>query len=156
VRILISLQEQGARERSSFGRIAILRELWRRLLFNVLSSNFDDHLRNHGFTYDQKQRGWVLSPAHDLNPFPLDLKARNLSLLIDDRDNTAAFGLVIDVGDYFGLSEDEMRVITAEVSGPVSEWRREAAALGIPANDIDRMATAFEHRELDDALRYAI
>jgi len=67
----------------------------------VLVSNFDDHLRNHGFTYEQGKRGWTLSPAYDLNPLPLDLKARNLSLLIDDPDNTASCELVISVGEYF-------------------------------------------------------
>ena len=43
-----------------------LEELWKRIVFNVLISNTDDHLRNHGFILTQK--GWVLSPAFDLNP----------------------------------------------------------------------------------------
>ena len=46
-----------------------LGELWRRLLFSLLASNYDDHLRNHGFLMHQPGR-WSLSPAYDLNPVP--------------------------------------------------------------------------------------
>jgi len=132
-----------------------LRELWRRLLFNVLASNFDDHLRNHGFSYDQVRRGWILSPAYDLNPLPLDLKARNLSLLIDEQDNTASFELVIDVGEYFDLDKNEMKGIVAEVTAAVSQWRAKAVALGISMGETNRMATAFDHKELEEARQYA-
>ena len=48
---------------------ADLRQLWRRMLFNVLISNTDDHLRNHGFLYIEGA-GWRLAPAYDLNPVP--------------------------------------------------------------------------------------
>jgi serine/threonine-protein kinase HipA len=46
-----------------------MERLWRRLVFNILISNTDDHLRNHGFLYEG-QAGWRLSPAYDLNPVP--------------------------------------------------------------------------------------
>lgn len=52
-----------------------LKELWRRILFSVLVSNVDDHLRNHGFLYDTRKHGWRLSPAYDLNPVPVDIFA---------------------------------------------------------------------------------
>ncbi len=48
--------------------------LWRRLVFNILISNTDDHLRNHGFLYEG-QVGWRLSPAYDLNPTPIEPQA---------------------------------------------------------------------------------
>jgi len=56
--------------------------LFRRVVFNVLISNVDDHLRNHGFLWLGKA-GWLLSPAYDLNPVPTDLKARVLTTNID-------------------------------------------------------------------------
>src|SRR4029079_12282658 len=59
-----------------------LAQLWRRIVFNVLISNTDDHLRNHGFLYEG-QAGWRLSPAYDMNPIPVDVKARVLATAID-------------------------------------------------------------------------
>ena len=53
--------------------------LWRRIVFNILISNTDDHLRNHGFLWTGPA-GWRLSPAYDLNPVPIDIKPR---ILID-------------------------------------------------------------------------
>ena len=51
--------------------IADIHQLWRRLVFNFLICNTDDHLRNTGFLYDARHRGWRLSPAFDLNPMPV-------------------------------------------------------------------------------------
>ena len=49
-------------------------QLWRRMVFNILVSNTDDHLRNHGFL--REPGGWRLSPAYDLNPMPVDVRPR--------------------------------------------------------------------------------
>ena len=128
-----------------------LTELWRRLLFNVLVSNFDDHLRNHGFLYDEAQKGWRLSPVYDLNSVPADIKPRFLSLLVDEADNAARFALVLEVGEYFGLDLAEMRESTGSIVEAVKEWRKEAVALGQSAETIERLASAFEHGELEAA-----
>ncbi len=120
----------------------------------MLVSNVDDHLRNHGFLYDTSKGGWRLSPAYDINPVPVDVKPRILSMMIDDRDNSASFDLVLKVGDYFGLENDEMKMIAVEVAGAVSTWRDEAKRLGISSEEINRMVTAFEHDELKHARKY--
>jgi serine/threonine-protein kinase HipA len=127
------------------------RELWRRIVFNVLVSNTDDHLRNHGFLYEQG-KGWGLSPAYDLNPVPLDVRPRVLSLAITLDDNTASLGLAFEVADYFGVSATEARRIAGEVGLPVSKWRDEAARVGIERAAVDRMASAFEHDDLRQSL----
>ncbi len=62
-----------------------MHQLWRRVVFNVLISNTDDHLRNHGFLYED-HRGWRLSPAYDLNPVPTDIRPRVLSTSIAAHD----------------------------------------------------------------------
>jgi len=54
-------------------------------VFNILISNSDDHLRNHGFLYDPAG-GWRLAPAYDLNPMPVDIKPRILTTAIDTDD----------------------------------------------------------------------
>jgi len=131
-----------------------LKELWRRILFSVLVSNVDDHLRNHGFLYDTGKRGWRLSPAYDLNPVPVDIKPRVLSLMIDDRDNSASFDLTVEVGDYFGLVQDDMRAVVTDVVNSISTWKAEARRIGVSAEEINRMATAFEHDEMVRAQRF--
>ena len=74
-----------------------LAQLWRRIVFNVLVSNTDDHLRNHAFLYGGHE-GWRLSPAYDLNPVPVDIRPRVLSSAIDLDDPTASIELALEDG----------------------------------------------------------
>src|ERR1700761_6343524 len=75
--------------------------LYRRVVFNVLISNVDDHLRNHGFLWLGKA-GWSLSPAYDLNPVPIDLKARVLTTNFDLDEGTCSIDLLEAASAYFG------------------------------------------------------
>jgi serine/threonine-protein kinase HipA len=79
-----------------------LREMWRRMCFTVLISNYDDHLRNHGFIRAGAS-GWSLAPAFDLNPDPRP-GARLLSTAVDFDNTDADIGLVLDVASEFRLS----------------------------------------------------
>lgn len=128
-----------------------LPQLWRRITFGVLISNVDDHLRNHGFLYEAANGGWRLSPAYDINPVPVDIRPRVLSMMIDDRDNSASFDLVLEVGDYFGLRSKDMKAIAGEVVAALSGWKGEAARMGISNSEITRMVSAFEHEDLKKA-----
>lgn len=124
-----------------------LAALWRRLVFNVLISNTDDHLRNHAFLY-AGPAGWRLSPAYDLNPVPTDVKPRLLSTAITaDLDLTASLELALEVAGHFGLRAEGARAVVAEVHASVRGWREEAARFGIGSAEIERMATAFEHED---------
>jgi len=129
-----------------------LHELWRRIVFSVLISNTDDHLRNHGFLYAGNQ-GWRLSPAYDLNPVPVQFRPRILSTLIDERSGEASLGLALSVAGYFRLSQAEARQTAREVARAVSAWRRVAITQGIPPAELDLMASAFEHEDLAQAAR---
>jgi serine/threonine-protein kinase HipA len=93
--------------------------LWRRVVFNVLISNTDDHLRNHGFLYTGPD-GWRLSPAYDLNPVPVEIKPRILSTAISEEDNSASLQLAMDNAGYFDLDASTARAIAQEVSKAVS------------------------------------
>jgi serine/threonine-protein kinase HipA len=88
-------------EKVSLNAGSELRELWKRIVFNVLTTNKDDHLRNHGFL-KTKGDSWSLSPAFDLNPNPGP--GRYLSTAIDEKDNSASFELCFSVIDYFRLT----------------------------------------------------
>lgn len=129
-----------------------LAELWRRIVFTVLISNVDDHMRNHGFLYDG-EAGWNLSPAYDLNPTPAEERPRILSSCIDDSDPTASLDLAFEVAEYFDLTPDNARKIVSEVGAVVSAWRHEAKRQRLSDVEIDRMASAFEHRDLEAARR---
>ena len=120
--------------------------LWKRIVFSILISNTDDHLRNHGFLW-VGPAGWRLSPAYDLNPVPADIKPRILTTAIDLDDGTASLKLALDVAGYFELSPDEAREIVAEVGKAVSTWRKVAAKLGLTPAEVDRMSSAFEHED---------
>lgn len=124
-----------------------LAALWRRIVFNVLISNTDDHLRNHAFIY-AGPRGWRLSPAYDLNPVPTDVKPRVLSTAItEDRDVTASLEHALEVAPHFGLAAAAARRVVGEVHAAVRTWRQEAARCGVGAAEIERMETAFEHED---------
>jgi serine/threonine-protein kinase HipA len=139
-----ALRQQGAAPNED------LRELWRRIVFTVLISNTDDHLRNHAFLYES-QKGWRLSPAYDMNPVPVDVKPRILSTAIDPDDNSASMDLAFAAAEYFGLNKNDAKSIAAEVGAAVSQWRQEAQKAGIAKSEIDRMASAFEHNDLKKA-----
>ena len=131
---------------------ADLRELWRRMVFTVLISNTDDHLRNHGFLYDGPE-GWRLSPAYDLNPIPVDLKPRVLSTALGfDEDRTASLDLALESAAEFDLSRAEARAMARTVADVVATWRSVATQQGATAREIERMASAFEHADLTSAL----
>ena len=125
--------------------------LWRRIVFNILISNTDDHLRNHGFLYAGPD-GWRLAPAYDLNPVPTDIKPRVLTTAIDLDDDSASLDLAMSVMGYFDLGEGKAHALAAEVGQAVATWREEAARLGLTSAEIDRMASAFEHDDLESAL----
>lgn len=121
-------------------------QLWRRIVFNILISNTDDHLRNHGFLYDGAG-GWRLSPAYDMNPTPLDVKARVLGLAIDEADDTASLDVAFGMARQCGLKPPSAKEIVREVRVTVAQWRACAATHGLNARDMARMASAFEHEE---------
>jgi serine/threonine-protein kinase HipA len=127
------------------------RALYRRVAFNVLISNVDDHLRNHGFLRFDRS-GWTLSPAYDLNPVPADLEARLLTTNIDLEESTCSVDLLEASAEYFALSLPEARSILKEVALATSSWRSVAKQVGANGKEIHRMASAFEHEALQQAL----
>lgn len=115
-----------------------LAQLWRRIVFYIAVSNTDDHLRNHGFIY--QQAGWRLAPAYDINPVT---PASGLHLNITDSDNSLDYELAIDVIDFFQLSREQAQKIKDEVLTSVSHWRHKASAIGLSRNEQNLMASAF-------------
>lgn len=119
-----------------------LRELWKRILFNMAVSNTDDHLRNHGFL--MASNGWRLSPLYDVNPVPF---GGRLSLNVNEKDNLISLDLAIETAAYFDLSKDEANRIAKEMIEIVQgEWERIAVHYGLGREAIESMRPAFSFR----------
>ena len=140
-----ALAEHGAQGKTD------AQALYRRVVFNVLISNVDDHLRNHGFLW-LGRAGWSLSPAYDLNPVPPDLKERVLTTNIDLDEGTCSIDLLEAASAYYALSLVQARGIIKEVARATALWRDVAREVGARAAEISRMVSAFEHAELQQGL----
>ena len=116
-----------------------LHELWRRIVFSILISNTDDHLRNHGFLLTRK--GWKLSPAYDVNPVPY---GRHLSLCVNENDDAISLDLAEETAKFYGISQTEAKDIIKEMKKTIQRnWQYCAKQVGLKKNEIDYMATAF-------------
>jgi len=115
-----------------------LHQLWRRILFSISISNTDDHLRNHGFILTE--RGWILSPAFDINP---SIDKEELALNIDSQNNALNISLAKSVGDYFQLTNREMDTIISEIKNVTAGWKKVAHQIGISRAEQELMSTAF-------------
>ena len=116
-----------------------LRELWSRIVFNMLVCNTDDHLRNHGFIL-VPGRGWRLSEAFDMNPTP---DAHGLTLNVSQADNAVDLELARSVAPYFRVDKKTANDIIAKGQAVVRQWPKIAGQLRIPAREQARMASAF-------------
>jgi len=120
-------------------------ELFRRMAFTILISNTDDHFRNHGFLWAGR-KGWVLSPAYDINPVPNGLRV--LSTRIDFDEATASIDLLRSVAEFFVPMKSADKIIR-ECADVVRQWRDFAQVRMAPKSEIKIMEPAFEHGEID-------
>ena len=103
-----------------------LRELYRRVAFNVMFGNTDDHFRNHGFLLTPK--GWTLSPAYDINP---GIKSHQC-LLIDQYTEQSDITALLSASASYMLDEKEAAEIIEEVRAIIKDWRKLSSELQIP------------------------
>lgn len=116
-----------------------LEQLFRRVVFNVLVGNRDDHLRNHGFI--REATGWRLSPAYDLNPNPF--KAEH-SLTIDGESAAPDLGAVLKTAELYRLKQSAADKIVRQVKASVAKWQRTAARIGCVRDEVLRMKAVFQ------------
>jgi serine/threonine-protein kinase HipA len=121
-------------------------ELWRRIVFSILISNTDDHLRNHGFLYCYGS-GWRLSPVYDINPTSPEAGPRRLTTAIDFDNCETSLELALSVSSEFGLRLAEAKNIICQIKSAVFEWKTMALRLGLSKAEILRMSGAFEELE---------
>lgn len=107
-----------------------LRELYRRVAFNICIGNSDDHFRNHGFLLTRK--GWTLSPAYDMNP----TLSTHQSLLISSTTSEAKLGILLEASEEYMLPHEVARSIIDEVRKGLEDWQSLATRLGISQREI--------------------
>jgi serine/threonine-protein kinase HipA len=117
---------------------AAMKELWRRMVFGILISNTDDHLRNHGFLFTTG--GWSLSPAYDLNP---NTEKSMFATAIDNTGEQNTIELALRNTDAFNVSKAQAKEILDEVKTAVAGWQKTAKSLGLSSQDIQKMKPAF-------------
>lgn len=116
-----------------------LQELWKRIVFNMLVSNTDDHLRNHGFILCG--RGWELSPVYDVNP---TIYGDCLALNVSQEDNLLDLNLALETAQYYGFSKKEARDKITEMQSIVkNNWVGLAGKYGLNRNAVEYMRPAF-------------
>lgn len=109
-----------------------LRELYRRVAFNICIGNSDDHFRNHGFLLTPK--GWTLSPAYDMNP----THNGHQSLLISASSNTSDLNTLLDACEDYMIGREDAQMIISEVVDAVASWEQSARILGMPKGEMSR------------------
>ena len=129
---------------------ADLRELWRRMVYSLLASDYDDHLRNHAFLMREAGR-WSLSPAYDLNPVPEIDRAGMPKTAITEDQGMPSIAAALDAASRFGLKTTEAKAILREVIAAVSDWRKIGRQLHIKAKTLDAYASAFDHPLMEEA-----
>ncbi len=118
-------------------------ELFRRMCFNALISNTDDHPRNHAII--AKDRDWQLSPAYDLTPTnPISLEHRDLALICGDRGRYANAENLVSQSIRFLLEEDQAQSIISDMEQQVrSTWYEVVRGEGVSEQDCKQIAGAF-------------
>lgn len=114
-------------------------QLFRRVLFNILIHNTDDHLRNHGFFLGEQ--GIRLSPAYDMNP---SIDRTELTLAINEVETACDVSIAMDARKEYGLTDQQADEVLEQVKTAVRGWRKEADLLHIPKAEQDLLTPAFE------------
>lgn len=125
-----------------------LNQLWRRLVFNLLITNVDDHLQNHGFLHVEHGL-WRLAPAFDINPYP-DKERESKTWLSEEDGPITDVQMLLERAPYFALDKDNALAVLAEVYAAILKWRQVAlgTAVGLSTNELDDFAPAFEHDQM--------
>jgi serine/threonine-protein kinase HipA len=129
-------------------------ELFKRMVYNVLVSNDDDHLRNHGFVWDPRLAGWRLSPLYDVLPRASHATERFLHLNLGPQGRLATLDNALESHEMFTLSRASACGMIANIWNVVREWRVYFEGFGVSEVEIEKIAPAFRH--LDDVATIAL
>jgi serine/threonine-protein kinase HipA len=126
-----------------------VRELFRRMCFNALISNLDDHPRNHALI--AKEHEWNLSPAYDLTPSPVIAQdQRDLAMICGDRGRLACASNILSQHTRFLLGPVEAKTIVDNMREQISTtWYDVVRAEGVSEKDAEAIRAAFVYEGFD-------
>lgn len=120
-----------------------LKELFKRIVFNGLVSNTDDHPRNHGFLFTEN--GYKLSPVYDIVPKPEAGTSRYLAMEFGDQGRLFNLDNLLSRCDAFDLSRDQAKKIFDEWKSKLTKWHSYYSAQGVSTGDLKYLEGAFGH-----------
>jgi serine/threonine-protein kinase HipA len=130
------VRKQGTHPKQDLG------ELFRRMVFNVLCTNDDDHLRNHAFLFDGK--GWRLSPLYDVVPKPQTGTEHRLVLRVGEHGRDATLANALTSAPAFGFAHEQATAVIETFRRQVAaEWEQVFRDRGVPQEDMPRLAGCF-------------
>lgn len=118
-------------------------EMYGRMVFNILVTNDDDHLRNHAMLWGPD--GWRLSPLYDVVPRPMIASERDLHLGVGAAGRSATIDNALTSYARFNLDLARAWEIIDRVYTVVRQWRVYFEQYGVPAAEIEKIASAFRH-----------
>lgn len=128
-----------------------LHELWRRIVFTILVSNKDDHLKNHGFIYAGGDR-WRLSPAFDINPSPSRHRVLETGIM-QGGSFDASLEIALEACEFFDLKFEKAKDQASEMANIISRsWKQALRSEGCTPDDVQDYTSAFQHEESNRAL----
>lgn len=122
-----------------------LQELFKRIIFNGLVSNTDDHPRNHGFL--NTGNGYMLSPVYDLVPKPETGSNRYLAMSLGKNGREFNIENLLSTTEAFDLSKEDAKLIYKNLKSKISKWRSIYSVNGIVKSDMQYLENAFNHLE---------
>ena len=125
--------------------VADTTDLFRRMVYNIFVTNNDDHLRNHGFVWDPKHKGWRLSPLYDVTPNTSHAQDRYLHLSVGPQGKYAHLDNALAAHSLFRLSQKAAAEVIAQVWQKLRQWQVSFEASGVPGEQIDKVQSAFRH-----------
>jgi serine/threonine-protein kinase HipA len=142
------LRRRGVTEGDAY--VAQMREVFRRMVFNILIDNTDDHEKNHALLMTDAQQ-YELSPAFDILPSGQALGFQQMRVGEQEADSTVANAL--SMAPLYGLAKDEAIKEAQAIARVVEEWKQHFATCGVMRGDIDLYAEQIDRPFLSDQRR---
>lgn len=119
------------------------KELFRRMAFNILIENTDDHEKNHAFIFDG--RHWSLAPVYDV--LPLMANAGHHEMIVGNDGSEGTLANALSQCERFDLNRDEAIEAWFTVADRVSQWKEVFSGIGVTASDIEYLSDFIDYED---------